>query len=46
MPAFRGALIVLTTAPDASEIVIDTLSFDTSFVPALSFTVLSLPFLR
>src|SRR6476620_8307105 len=44
-PAFRGALSVLTTAPAASVIAIDTLSFDTSFFPALSFTVLSLPVL-
>src|SRR3954469_24034962 len=46
MPAFRGAFIVRTTTPDASEIVRLTLSFDTSFVPALSRTVLSLPVLR
>jgi hypothetical protein len=46
MPALRGALSVLTTAPAASAIVIDTLSFDTIFLPALSLTVLSLPVLR
>src|SRR4029453_3269963 len=34
MPAFLGALIVRTTAPDASEIVMDKLSCDTRVLSA------------
>ena len=45
-PAFFGALIVRTTAPLASAIVSAMESLLTSFVPALSRTVLSLPVLR